>query len=138
MSGTVVLVDYNTGLPLNPVPVTRSLDHVSVHQAIVTASGNTAIWDPAAGKRFVLVGVYYQYPATLTTAGGSLLSLYDGTTTNVLILSDAQATNPATHQHIPIGRDGYLSAAADNILYANLSAAVTAGSVTVSVWGYEI
>ena len=106
--------------------------------ALISAAGNTAIWTPAAGKKFRLIGFSVVVRGDTTTAAGSLVTLLDGATTidNVCWLATTVATQPNRWSE-PLPGNGYLSAAANNILYANLSAAATAGGIYINVWGCE-
>lgn len=112
--------------------------------AVVTAAGSTAVWTPAAGKKFRLMGYSIEITgnAIQAAAGNFEITLLDaaaaigiGSSLYVpavaLNVFGSNALNP-----INIG-NGYLSALANNVLNVNLSNALTAGEIRVNVWGTE-
>jgi hypothetical protein len=110
--------------------------------ATATAAGNTAIWTPTAGKKFRLMRVTMKLTnsATLATAGNLLAQLFDGAAGVIGIANNwfVGASGNAQHQsyNFDLG-NGYLSSAANNVLNANLSAALTAGLLSITVAGTE-
>ncbi len=116
------------------------------HTAQATASGNTAVWTPTSGKKFRLLRYQVEMTenATLGTAAVLTISFQDATTA-IPIAHDVWVPSAAgtsigdgySSGWIDLGGLGVLSAAANNALNVNLSAAVTAGNVRVNVAGTE-
>lgn len=109
------------------------------------AAGNTALWTPAAGKKFRLTRYCVVVTGDAATAGGAVvvISLFDGAAgatgqvhaafcPAVALAAGALYVSP----WVDLG-NGYLSAAANNVLNVNLSAALTAGVVNVICCGTE-
>lgn len=109
-----------------------------------TASGNTLLWDPAAAKKFRLMG----YIIMVTGFAASATPLIDitfqddttdmgiGTSLSVPVASATVGGVLLNTGQVQLG-NGKLSAVANNNLNINLSAALTAGVVRVTVWGTE-
>jgi hypothetical protein len=104
--------------------------------ASANAIGSTALWDPAAGKRFRIMGYVVILPSTATSAAGTTLTLMDDATV-VFTLHVIGTTTTGVAYSVTLPGNGYLSAATDNILNINCSAALTVGVITVNVWGTE-
>ncbi len=112
--------------------------------AQVTEAGTTALWTPAAGKKFRLMGYMMLVSSNTVTnfSGTNLILLLDNAAAtgisfnpyfpNALVIASATQSVQATN----IG-NGYLSTAANNVLNVNLVAAITGGSLTFNVWGTE-
>jgi len=110
-----------------------------------TAAGDTALWTPAAGKRFRLMGYVISLTANVTLAVADILtvSLVDGATPTAFV-HDFYV--PATVS-VPFGAsvvgpagaigNGYLSQAVGNTLSVRLSAGLATGRVRVIAWGTE-
>ena len=98
--------------------------------------GSTALWTPGSGNKFRILGFKVFIPSTATTAAGSTITLKDDATTIFTLAVLGTTTQIVNYQHSNMV-NGYLSAAADNVLNVNLSAALTAGAVVVDVWGVE-
>lgn len=113
-----------------------------------TAAGNTALWTPTAGTKFRLM----RYLVTVTgdaeaaALGAVTVSLFDGAAG--AIGQDHDFFVPATGTSLQVFGsqytsgwvdlgNGILSAAANNVLNVNLSAALTAGNVRVICCGTE-
>lgn len=110
----------------------------------VTAAGSTAVWTPAAGKKFRLMGYSIEVTGNAIQAvGGNFEAVF---------LDAATAIGAGSSWYIPaaalnvFGSDGgkpfelgngYLSTLANNALNINLSAALTGGEIRVNVWGTE-
>lgn len=109
-----------------------------------TASGNTALWTPAAGKKFRLMGYIIQVTAFAASATPAIeITFQDGAAAIGLGSSlSVPAVGASTGGvllntgDVQLG-NGKLSAAANNVLNINLNAALTAGLVRVTVWGTE-
>jgi hypothetical protein len=103
-----------------------------------TASGNTTVWTPSGGTRWILLAATITVAATLGAAAALNIAFNEegGAT-----FWGAAVVVPATFAFgtvIPVDfGHGRAAASVDTDLRINLSAAVTAGSVTVSVWGIE-
>ena len=113
--------------------------------ATATASGDTAVWTPAASKKFRLMGFLIEATQDAATAGGAVITiaLRDATTAlnltvSVFVPAVAATTLGAGYssEWIDLG-NGPLSAAANNVLNVNLSAALTSGTVRVIAIGTE-
>jgi hypothetical protein len=110
-----------------------------------TASGSTALWTPAAGRKFRLMrySVFVTDNAIRAAAGVLTVSLLDSAADiaqdhDIFVPSSALDTTGALYSSgwIDLG-NGVLSAAANNVLNVNLSAALTAGNVRVIACGTE-
>lgn len=113
--------------------------------ATATAAGNTSVWTPAAGKKFRLMGFTIEVTETATQAAAGVndLTLQDSGAAIGLGFSPWIPAAALTAQQagylsgqVQLG-NGYLSAAANNVLQINLSTALTAGKVRVNAWGTE-
>jgi hypothetical protein len=112
--------------------------------------GDNALWTPAAGKKFRLMRLYVMVPTNCTIAarGVLVIKLRDGTTDTGVAMDVwlGQTAPVETASNIPpqaldsgwidLGI-GILSAAANNVLNVNLSAALAAGNVRVMCAGTE-
>lgn len=109
------------------------------------AAGNTALWTPAAGRRFRLM----RYCVTVTgdaiqaAAGVLVISLFDGAAGATGQIHSAFVPAVAVNTQslytsgwIDLG-NGVLSAAVNNVLNVNLSAALAGGVVNVIACGTE-
>jgi hypothetical protein len=114
------------------------------HTVQATASGNTAVWTPTTGKKFRLMRLMVQITGNATITSGAVLtvSFQDSTTaTNIAIdsyipASALTAADDFVSPWIDLG-NGYLSAAANNVLNVNLSSALAAGNARIFVCGTE-
>lgn len=113
--------------------------------AVATASGNTAAWTPTSGKKFRIMRYCIDVTGDAATASGGALTvgLQDATTDlglsrSVYVPATAGTTmgNHWTSGWVDLG-NGKLSAAANNVLNVNLSAALTSGTVRVQACGTE-
>lgn len=110
----------------------------------ITSSGNTAVWTPASGKKFRLMGyqIFLSDQAKASAAADLVISFQDATTaigagmmSYVPAAITAGEVNPSSGP-VDLG-NGYLSTTANNVLNVNLSFALTGGSVAVAAWGTE-
>jgi hypothetical protein len=109
----------------------------TVFKTTATATvGDTTLWDPAAGKKFRIMGFSWQIGSNATTATTCIVSLKDGST-GILSVFNMGTTTGADSGVIMFPGNGYLSTAADNILSITLTAALTAGQIMFNVWGTE-
>lgn len=142
-TGTAVL----SGSPMlfNGTNYDRSRGANVFKTATATASGDTALWTPTTGKKFRLSGYMIQITADAALAAGADLDivLRDSTTAtaaafSVFVPTVAGTTfgNTAGSGWVTFG-NGMLSAAANNVLNINLSAALTSGKVRVVAMGTE-
>lgn len=136
---------YAFGMGWNGASQDRLRTPTKFNTAQATASGDTAVWTPAGGKKFRLMRYQIEVTdnATQTTPGVITILLRDATTAtafahDVYVPSSALDTNGQlyTSGWQDLG-NGFLSAAANNVLNCNLSAALTAGNVRVRVAGTE-
>lgn len=101
-----------------------------------SAVNATTIWTPAAGKRFRLMGFSVSLANTVTTVAGSFASLLDQAAA-IFGLFEMAATTSGIGYSVTFPGNGYLSVAVNNVLRVNLSAALTAGTLRLTVWGTE-
>lgn len=108
-----------------------------------TASGNTAAWTPAGGKKFRLMRLGIDVTGNSSTVGGAVIvisfqdSAADINVTFSVFVPTAALTGLALYtQTVDLG-NGFLSAAANNVLNVNLSAALATGAVRVRMEGTE-
>ena len=114
--------------------------------AVATASGNTAVWTPTTGKKFRLLRfmLVLTDEAAQAVAGDITVKFQDATTDIGISLP---VYVPAAAIGSPIGEawtsgwidlgNGIVSAAANNVLNINLSAALTGGTFGVLTAGTE-
>lgn len=106
-----------------------------------TALGNTAVWTPASGKKFRLMGGLITIAGTAAAISVEVVQLTDGAAGTVIV--DAAGVVPtalASGQTVVIPftlGQGYLSGAANTVLEANLGTAMASGAVYVSIHGTE-
>lgn len=145
-SGVTELIVVNRNYALNGASWDRvRTTNGAAHVAAASASGNTAIWTPAAGKKFRLMFLHVQLglDATLAAAGTLTVSVADSATN--LFSWEVDVDNaalpavaaPYISADLTLPGNGILSAAANNVLNCNLSAALTAGNVRVTALGTE-
>jgi hypothetical protein len=118
--------------------------------AQATASGDTALWTPTSGKKFRLMRFKVQVTANAYIAARGVLTIkLRDATTDISLTHDiylgqtaiAADTNPNQQPILETGwidlGNGFLSAAANNVLNINLSAALSGGNVRVTCAGTE-
>lgn len=113
--------------------------------AAATAAGLTSVWTPAAGKKFRLLAfaLLVTGNAAMAVAGTEAIQLQDSGTLFGLAF-DLYAPAASVNQlgdafytgWVAVG-NGYLSAAANNVLQVWLASALTTGYVRVNVAGTE-
>lgn len=118
----------------------------------ISASGDTAIWTPATGKRWRLLGFHLLVPAHAVLASRNALTItFRDAAQDLGITFDVwcgQTAPVETASAIPqpllvipwMSMDqglGISSAAVNNPLNLNLSAALSAGNIRVTVCGFE-
>jgi len=104
--------------------------------ASATNINTTALWTPTGGKKFRLMGFSWAIPSNSTSVAGSVVSLLDSAAT-ICYVSAIGATTGAQSGCVNFAVNGYLSAAVDQVLYMQLSAAFTAGAIYMTAWGTE-
>jgi hypothetical protein len=111
-----------------------------------TASGNTAVWTPGSGNKFRLLKVFVEVTDNASLASGAVLTIsFQDATTGMPIAFDVFVPTTAVttvigdglEQELDLGGFGILSAAANNVLNVNLSAALASGNVRVIAMGTE-
>lgn len=110
--------------------------------AIATAVGLTALWTPAAGRRFRLLAldVFMSGAATLAAAGACQVDIRDGAATQLFswtpYVNNAVIVGTGSYisKTIVFADNGWLSAAVNNVLNISLGTALAAGVVAVSAW----
>lgn len=115
-------------------------------QNTATASGSTALWTPATGKRFRLVRYMVTIPSNAVAAAQAdlVIALLDAAAgigqahvVNIPVSAVLTAAPPLyVSPWIDLGA-GILSALANNVLNINLSFALTGGQVNVIACGTE-
>lgn len=108
---------------------------------LTTAAGDTALWDPAAGKKFRLMGYTIDIAAGTTAAASCVIQLRDNATvifTHSVNGGALAASAGRVIASVQLNGNGYISIASDNILNLNLSSALAVGGVCVNAWGTEI
>jgi hypothetical protein len=123
-------------LMISGAPPTQA--NLSFFSILATAAGNTTIWTPTSGLRFVLQGYTISVSGTAATTETILIELLDGATVAFQHQATVSAASPAGDTQI--GADlasGYNSVAENNVLKVNLSAAFLTGGVAVNAWGYQ-
>lgn len=107
---------------------------------VASASGESIVWTPGAGKKFVLMGYTISVCGTLAALAPLRIDLLDGTG-GTIIRTHFAAVNDTVSGDTQIGMDlnqGIISGLADRVLKVKLSAAMTAGGVAVNTFGTEI
>lgn len=105
-----------------------------------TAAGSTAVWTPAGGKRFRLMGGSISLSKDAACAGAESIALLDNVTTIAawtISLGALVAIGAVTIIPFMFTQNGYLSTAINQTLNVSLNGALTAGNCSVSVWGTE-
>lgn len=101
----------------------------------------TAVWTPAAGKKFRLMGgVITSASAALAAAALTTLTLLDSAAAITLafdIWVPITPLNTTPCIAFDLKPNGYLSAVANNVLNATLTANLLSGQIRVTVWGTE-
>lgn len=107
-------------------------------------AGNTAVWTPAAGRRFRLMGglVCVTAGCTFAAAAGNVFEFYDAAASTDICyfafwVANAAGSTPVVTFPFDLRPNGYLSAAINQVLNANLNATLTAGYVSGFVFGTE-
>ena len=118
-----------------------------IKNIFANTSGNTALWQPAAGKRFRILACRVTATSNIAIAGGGILDirLYDGAATSIGLShslfcpTTSVTTSPGTAYDSGWMdlRNGYLAANVDTPLNVNLSVALTAGGVQTIAVGTE-
>lgn len=110
-----------------------------------TASGNTALWTPAAGKKFRLMRFLLTMPSDVAKAAGAdvAITFQDSATDmglklSVFVPAAAVTTGNGAWSSgwIDLG-NGILSSTANNVLNINLGAAITTSGITCMAAGTE-
>jgi hypothetical protein len=140
-AGDLVMNSYNfgyNGTSLDLIRIPTVFKSVSA-----TAAGNTAVWTPAAGNKFRLMGLAISCAGTLAATGVQVIQLRDGATTviqranaNMIQTTTVSISGGDTQIYRDL-RQGIVSAAANNVLNINLGTVMATGSVTIDVWGTE-
>lgn len=132
---------FTAGLAYNGAAWDRLRTATKFATATATASGDTAVATPAAGKKIRVLGYDITVTQDAATASGADVDilLRDATTAlgygfSCYCPAAAGTTfGPGAHTGWRLVGNGVLSAAANNVLNVNLSAALTAGKVRVNV-----
>ena len=108
----------------------------------VNAAGATAVWTPAAGKKFRLMSGNVTLTKDAACAGAEFITLSDGAEANRIRrfeISGAALVATGQVENFPFNLpgNGYLSSAINNVLNLTLNGALTAGLATANVEGTE-
>jgi hypothetical protein len=123
-----------------------SWDRVRVANVFKTQTSNTAaaatVWTPAAGKKFRLMGYEISIAGTLAATGIQAITLLDGATTiKNHITALIQTTTASIALITPVFDSdmgqGYLSAAANNVLTMTMTNNLATGNCSINAWGTE-
>lgn len=144
-AGNFAVTPYLVTAPGNPATLSQQRTPNIFKTVQATASGNTALWTPTAGKKFRLMRFMVQITGNAIAAVAGVLTVsFQDSTTAIGIAMDGfiptSAATPATEDFISPWVDlgnGFLSAAANNVLNVNLSFALTGGNVRITVAGTE-
>lgn len=103
-----------------------------------TAAGETIVWNPAAGRRFRLMGYSISVCGTLAALGVETIDFLDGTG-GAIIASHlaAVAATVSGDSQISVQLGNGIPGVLDNNLVVDLGTAFTAGGVAINVWGTE-
>lgn len=131
-------------------PATAGWDRLrtpTIHKAsgLVTAAGSTAVWTPQSGKKFRLMAYFITVlnVSLMAAAGIEVLDLLDSATSlnqnhQLGLPAAAGAAGPPLYaQLVWFAGNGFLSAAANNVLNLSVGTALTGGGVLVDAWGTE-
>ena len=131
----------------NGVTWSRMRAATTFRSAAATAVGNTALWTPAASKKFRRLGYRIEVSGnvTQTTGGDFTVSLYDGASNPTAFVHHFNVPTTGASSGALGGyttgwidtSNGLISALANNVLNINLSAALTSGTIRVIVKGNE-
>ena len=152
--GDTIASDDISGVKYQRVKLVYGMDGINDGDARIpttfktstaTASGDTVVWTPTSGKKFRVMRYSVEVTADAATSGGAEIDivLRDATTAlgfGVSLYVPAVGGTTFGNNYNSGWRDvgnGFLSAAANNVLNVNLSAALTAGKVRVNVAGTE-
>ncbi len=145
VSGGSYINAGSLGLLFNGTTWDRQRTPTTFKSAATAASGNTAVWTPAASKRFRLLRykIDVSQDAAQSSGGVITIGLQDNTTDlglsqSVFVPGTAATTMGSgwTSGWIDLG-NGKASAAINQNLHVNLSAALTSGTVRVIACGTE-
>jgi hypothetical protein len=142
--GSIPAQGYNYGFNGATWDRVRSPNVYKYGSVVGGGGASFNIWTPAAGKKFRLMGFVIQLAgnATQAAAGNFTLTLFDGATALPFAMNtDVPAAAPANTMdnqvNLPSMGNGFLSAAANNILSCTMSAALVAGNASVMAFGTE-
>jgi hypothetical protein len=106
----------------------------------INAVGPTHIWTPAGGKKFRLLGGIICLSKDAACAGALVIKLFEEAVqfmTFDISLAALVAIGNVVIIPIVLPANGYFSTVADRHLDLLLTGALTAGSISVNVWGTE-
>jgi hypothetical protein len=106
------------------------------------ALADNTIWTPAAGKKFRLMGGIITVVGTAAAASIVECQLQDGVDGTIILdlaaeVPAALATGETVVIPFNLPGNGFLSAAANNVLNADLTVAMATGAWFINVWGTE-
>lgn len=104
---------------------------------VATDSGDTAVWTPASGKKFRLMGYTISVCGTFLTLGVQTIVLNDGATAVANHVAGVGATVSGDSQIAANLGQGKLSDTANNVLNITLGTDMLTGAVTINAWGTE-
>jgi hypothetical protein len=149
-AGSSATAEYPTLVSVSDGTNTQTMRTPTIFKSVTaTAAGDTALWTPAAGKKFRLMRfkLHITADSTMAAAGRNVIKFRDGTTDmNIshtmwlgqvaLTAITALFTPGYDTGWIDLG-NGILSSTANNVLNVNLGTAMATGVVAVMVAGTE-
>jgi hypothetical protein len=133
-----VYVNFGLGGVNGQAELQRTMNFLAP-SLLLSSAGVHTVRTPAPGRAIRILGFSVVVDPATTTAAGSMVYLYDATSTAVLdniVALQTAATNTPFRSSAPLPGNGLLLPVND-VLAINLSAAATAGGVYVNVWGCE-
>jgi len=137
---TMGLVTHSTKMVQRGIDLEAQRTPNVMRAVNVVNAGATPIWTPAAGNHFHLMAISLHFGLGTTCAGGQWIEIRDGAIVifRFEISPGALAATTAlwdVYKKLP--ENGYASAAANNVLSANLNGVFTAGILNITTFGYE-
>ena len=134
---------YAQGMAYNPAtPIVESVrTPTKFKHVLCTTAAATALWTPAGGKKFRIMGYVICPDAGLAAAGIQLITFLDQAAAITIAHQTYLPIAASIAHQVPIvvalPGNGYISAVADNVLNVTMTSNVTAGAVSIFVYGTE-
>ena len=148
LSGTRYMLNVAAAMlvyqPNAPGPSMEGFRTPSTYKwASCTTAAATIVWSPSAGKKFRLMGGVIVSLAGLAAAALQKINFLEetlgtfGLEFQLYLPAAANIGTLGTVIPFTLGPNGYLASAADKDLTVSMTANLTAGAVSVTVWGTE-